>query len=345
MKKTSIIIPIVIFVFIAAAVIWYFVRPAEAPVEVKSINSFEECVAAGNPVMESYPRQCRTEDGRLFVEDIGNELEKADLITIDNPRPNQEIESPLAVRGEARGYWFFEASFPVILTDWDGMIIAQGIAQAQDDWMTEDFVPFEATLEFEVPDYNNKGTLILKKDNPSGLPENDDALEIPIIFKQKNMTALIKTNKGDIKIELFSQDAPNTVANFVKLAEQGFYDNTKFHRVIKDFMIQGGDPLSKDDSKKSLWGRGGPGYAFADEIGPNNHNYAGTIAMANSGPDTNGSQFFINTVDNNYLDSKHTVFGKVVEGMDVVYAIDSVATEGRDRPVEDIIVQTIMIQK
>jgi hypothetical protein len=116
-------------------------------------------------------------------ENIGNELEKTDLIRLDYPRPNQEIESPFAIRGEARGYWFFEASFPIVLTDWDGLIIAQGIATAQGEWMTEDFVQFEAVLEFEKPEYSNKGTLILRKDNPSGLPENDDALEVPIIFK------------------------------------------------------------------------------------------------------------------------------------------------------------------
>jgi hypothetical protein len=147
------------------------------------IQSFEECVEAGNAVMESYPRQCRTEDGRIFTEYIGNELEKIDLIKIDNPRPNQEIESPIVIEGQARGYWFFEASFPVFLVNWDGLIIAQGIAEAQSDWMTEDFVSYKVTLEFEKPEYSDKGVLILKKDNPSGLPEHDDALEIPIIFK------------------------------------------------------------------------------------------------------------------------------------------------------------------
>ncbi len=115
--------------------------------------------------------------------DIENELEKGDLIRIDSPRPNQEIESPLIIQGEARGTWFFEGSFPVVLTDWDGLIIAQGYVTAKDEWMTEDFVRFEGTLEFKKPDYSNKGSLILRKDNPSGLPENDDALEIPIIFK------------------------------------------------------------------------------------------------------------------------------------------------------------------
>ncbi|KPJ55081.1 peptidylprolyl isomerase [Parcubacteria bacterium DG_72] len=159
------------------------------------------------------------------------------------------------------------------------------------------------------------------------------------------MTAIIKTNKGDIEIELFSQNAPNTVNNFVRLTEQGFYNNTKFHRVIKDFMIQGGDPLSKDDSRKVDWGKGGPDYVFADEIHQNNQNNSGTIAMANRGPDTNGSQFFINTVDNNYLDSKHTVFGRVVEGLDVVTAIESTSTDQADRPLKDVIVRTIIIQK
>lgn len=130
--------------------------------------------------------------------------------------------------------------------------------------------------------------------------------------------AVMQTNKGVIEIELFSSDAPKTVENFVKLAKEGFYDGVKFHRVIKGFMLQGGDPLSKDDSRQAEWGTGGPGYAFEDEIHANNRNVVGTIAMANAGPNTNGSQFFINTVDNNFLDIKHTVFGKVVSGMEVV---------------------------
>lgn len=153
-----------------------------------AVTTFEECVAAGNPVMESYPRQCRTKEGVLFVEHIGNELEKIDLVQLHSPRPNQEIASPLEIRGEARGIWFFEASFPVILTNWDGLIIAQHYATADGEWMTEDFVPFTSTLEFESPykegdpDFFKRGTLILRKDNPSGLPEHDDALEIPVVF-------------------------------------------------------------------------------------------------------------------------------------------------------------------
>lgn len=157
------------------------------------------------------------------------------------------------------------------------------------------------------------------------------------------MQATLKTNQGDIVIEFFDQDAPNTVANFVKLAQSGFYDGTKFHRVIKDFMIQGGDPQSKDDSLMARWGTGGPGYQFEDEIHLNNKNEIGTISMANAGPDTNGSQFFINTADNSFLDYKHTVFGKVVRGMEVVNAIESTETGAQDRPVQPIVIEKVTI--
>jgi len=178
------------------------------------------------------------------------------------------------------------------------------------------------------------------------LAEEEKTEEEP--FVQEKTMATIKTNYGNIKLELFFELAPKTVDNFVSLAESGFYNNTKFHRVIKGFMIQGGDPLTKDDSKKELWGTGGPDYMFEDEIHSENHNIKGTIAMANRGvnvPNSNGSQFFINTADNNYLDSMHTVFGKVVEGMDVVLAIEGVDVEGPNRPVENVVVKTIEIEK
>ena len=158
-----------------------------------------------------------------------------------------------------------------------------------------------------------------------------------------NMMAIMQTNFGKIELELFSSDAPQTVENFVKLVKEGFYDGTKFHRVIKDFMIQGGDPFTKDDSLKDRWGSGGPGYTFADEIHLNNHNIIGTISMANAGPNTNGSQFFINTNDNNFLDAQHTVFGKVINGLDVVRKIENVATEGPDRPIDNVIIESIKI--
>ena len=146
------------------------------------INSFEDCINAGNLVMESYPRQCRDRGGNLHVEYIGNELEKVNLVRIHNPRPNQEIESPLVIQGEARGSWFFEASFPIVLTDEKGRSIVEYYATAVENWMTEDFVLFEAILTFPPQDAESRGMLILKKDNPSGLPENDDEVLIPIIF-------------------------------------------------------------------------------------------------------------------------------------------------------------------
>jgi hypothetical protein len=160
----------------------------EKPLEA---STFQECLEAGYPILESYPRQCQTPEGQTFVEDIGNILEKADLIRPDNPLPNQTIKSPLEFEGEARGYWFFEASFPVILTDWDGKIISQALAAAREEWMTEDFVPFSGKMEFEnpyrekenLPDFMKRGTIIFKKDNPSGLPENDDALEFTVFFE------------------------------------------------------------------------------------------------------------------------------------------------------------------
>ncbi len=160
--------------------------------------------------------------------------------------------------------------------------------------------------------------------------------------EKTSMRVILHTNKGDIVLQL-REDTPRTSENFVKLAKEGFYDGTRFHRVIKDFMIQGGDPLSKDPEMKDMWGMGGPGYTFEDEIGPENANVRGTIAMANAGPNTNGSQFFINLVDNRYLDPKHTVFGEVVEGMDVVDAVGEVATDERDRPLEDVIIEGVEV--
>lgn len=149
------------------------------------INNFQDCVDAGNLILESYPRQCNTQDGQHFTEEVGNVLQMQDQITLSSPLPNDFITSPLTITGDARGTWFFEASFPIVLTNWDGLIIAEGYATADSDWMTEEFVPFTANLEFDIPDYKNNGSLILKKDNPSGLPENDAALEIPVFFETK----------------------------------------------------------------------------------------------------------------------------------------------------------------
>ncbi|MBI2474382.1 MAG: peptidylprolyl isomerase [Candidatus Taylorbacteria bacterium] len=154
--------------------------------------------------------------------------------------------------------------------------------------------------------------------------------------------ATISTNMGDITVA-FLADTPQTVANFIKLADQKFYDGTKFHRVIKDFMIQGGDPNSKGEDK-SLYGRGGPGYTFADEI-TEVLLERGVLAMANSGPNTNGSQFFIITAAQTpWLQGKHTAFGKVIGGMDVVEKISNLQVDQNDLPVQPVIVQSVLLK-
>jgi peptidyl-prolyl cis-trans isomerase B (cyclophilin B) len=147
----------------------------------------------------------------------------------------------------------------------------------------------------------------------------------------------MNTSQGTIAIEFFDDDAPNTVANFRKLAADGFYDGIIFHRVIPDFMIQGGCPQGT--------GTGGPGYQFDDEF--NQHKVVrGALAMANAGPNTNGSQFFIVTTESApWLDGKHTVFGQVTEGMDVVDTLEGVATDGSDRPVEPVGIASIELSE
>lgn len=178
-----------------------------------------------------------------------------------------------------------------------------------------------------------------------GIMDDSDELEKKDEFVMiEGMKAIMKTNKGSIEIELDTR-TPKTTENFVTLAESGFYEGVKFHRVIRDFMIQGGDPLSKDEEMVDVWGTGGPGYRFEDEIHAENSNAAGTISMANAGPNTNGSQFFINTADNGFLNPKHTVFGTVVSGMDVVALIENVDTFPNDRPIEHVIIESIEIVK
>ena len=159
----------------------------------------------------------------------------------------------------------------------------------------------------------------------------------------KKMTNLItlKTSLGDIQLTTYENDAPNTVANFVKLANQGFYNGVIFHRVIKGFMIQGGDPTGT--------GTGGPGYQFADELNPNTDSYKtgykkGVVAMANAGPNTNGSQFFIMLADNP-LPNAYTIFGKVAKGQDVVDAIGNVQTGANDKPIESVTIKSVEISQ
>lgn len=163
-------------------------------------------------------------------------------------------------------------------------------------------------------------------------------------LSQEYSQALIKTSYGNITVKFYATDAPITVNNFLNLAKAGFYNGVKFHRVIKDFMIQGGDPLSKE-ANAALWGTGGPGYQFKDEI--NSHKLVqGSLAMANAGPGTNGSQFFIVTAQETpWLDGHHTNFGEVVSGLDVVKKIEAAATGANDRPLEDIVISSIELLK
>ena len=149
--------------------------------------------------------------------------------------------------------------------------------------------------------------------------------------------ARFQTNQGEFVVDLFDKEMPVTAGNFMKLAEKGFYNGVIFHRVIKDFMIQGGDPTGT--------GTGGPGYVIKDEFTKNNRNDRGTISMANAGPNTGGSQFFINVVNNNYLDKKHPVFGKVSSGMEIVDKISKIKTDSQDRPLSKVVINKIVIEK
>lgn len=171
--------------------------------------------------------------------------------------------------------------------------------------------------------------------------QETDSINNDVVNNKKNMITL-QTNLGNIEIELLNDKAPKTVANFEKLAKSGFYEQTKFHRVIKGFMIQGGDPYTKG-TDTSVYGTGGPGYKFADE--PNDELMVrGMVAMANSGPNTNGSQFFIITAQETpWLTGKHTVFGQVISGMEVVDKIDNLKVNENDLPLSPVIIEKIIV--
>lgn len=176
----------------------------------------------------------------------------------------------------------------------------------------------------------------------AGKAMNEDLL-------QKYHQAVFHTNLGDFTVEFANDKTPITVNNFLNLAKSGFYSNVKFHRVVKGFMIQGGDPLSKDDSQEALWGTGSS-TAITDEFDSSLSNERGTIAMANRGPNTGSCQFFINTADNRSLDGRHPVFGKVVSGMDTIDKIENVPVRDNgnfeeSRPVSPVIITSIDLKK
>lgn len=164
-------------------------------------------------------------------------------------------------------------------------------------------------------------------------------------YVKKYTGAVLKTSMGDIKVKFYNDNTPVTVNNFLKLADEKFYEGVKFHRVIKGFMIQGGDPNSKT-ADVSTWGMGGPGYKFDDELTGKEKYPQGTVAMANAGPNTNGSQFFIVTASPEApLPPSYTVFGKVVAGLDTALKIENVKTTTNDRPVEDVVIKSVELVK
>ncbi len=178
----------------------------------------------------------------------------------------------------------------------------------------------------------------IAKEETKPTPKNVEPAQPSVPYNGTNRIAVFDTNMGIFKIELFEDKAPTTTRNFIGLAEKGFYNKLTFHRVIDGFMIQGGDPSGN--------GTGGPGYTIPDEFHKDlKHSSAGIISMANAGPDTGGSQFFITLDKTSWLDGKHAVFGKVIEGMDVVYKIGKVKTGANDKPVEPVVINEIKIIK
>lgn len=191
---------------------------------------------------------------------------------------------------------------------------------------------------------NTNNTNNNMENNTNNLEQTATPIDEQADLLNQYSRAIVKTNRGNITLQFFNEDSPVTVNNFLNLAQEGFYNNTKFHRVIEGFMIQGGDPNSKTDNTNT-YGTGGPGYKFADEIN-NNKLVAGSLAMANSGPNTNGSQFFIVTAEETpWLDGAHTNFGQVVDGMEVVREIEAVETGVRDVPLEPIVINDIELLK
>ena len=179
-----------------------------------------------------------------------------------------------------------------------------------------------------------------KKEKPITKTE-DIVKELMNISGNEKLVATFKTNEGDFEIELFATKTPKTVENFVGLATTGKYDNLIFHRVIPQFMIQGGDPTGTGRGGESFWGG-----KFEDEFDTSlHHDKAGILSMANAGSGTNGSQFFITLIPTPWLDGKHSIFGEVISGMDVVNSIGDTKTGGMDKPVKDIVIQTILVEK
>lgn len=217
----------------------------------------------------------------------------------------------------------------------------------QTDKQPEDIINFSSTTSADT----SAGTFSKEVsssseaiDSPSSVSSSLSSLDNQVDLASTYSQAILHTNYGDIKVAFYSQESPLTVNNFLNLAKSDFFNQVKFHRVIKGFMIQGGDPNSKDDDWSND-GYGGPGYKFKDEI--NSHKLVrGSIAMANSGPNTNGSQFFIVTAESTpFLDGGYTNFGYVVDGMSAVDAIENLPTNENDHPTKDAIISSVELVK
>ena len=204
--------------------------------------------------------------------------------------------------------------------------------KTQNNTLLSDGVPVPKKTSTKQPTKKSEESLDKVQEKKTDLSELE--------YIKKYDGAILKTSMGNITLKFYNEDSPVTVNNFLKLADEKFYDDTKFHRVMKGFMIQGGDQNSKDDDWKDD-GIGDPGYKFDDEF--NDHKLVqGSIAMANSGPNTNGSQFFIVTsLATPHLDGIHTNFGEVTKGMDVVKKIERVETNGKDHPEEDVVIESV----
>lgn len=235
--------------------------------------------------------------------------------------------------------------FVLLALGWLGYVVFQGDNKMSDESekMQDQIVATES--------YSSSSPVAVVENNVKSNEEviKTEINKVNMNQKQESYKVTMNTNYGTVVLELDGKKAPNTAYNFAQIARAGGYDGVKFHRIIKGFMIQGGDPLTKDDSMQNAWGTGGSGWdgkKFADE-NSGLSNVPGTISMANAGPNTNGSQFFINTGNNVFLDGRHTVFGRVVSGMDVVVKMENVKTmfPGQlDRPEKPVVINSVTVE-
>lgn len=235
--------------------------------------------------------------------------------------------------------------FVLLALGWLGYVVFQG-----DNKMSDESEKMQDQI-IATESYSSSSPVAVVENN---VKSNEEVIKTEIKKanmnqKQESYKVTMNTNYGTVVLELDGKKAPNTAYNFAQIARAGGYDGVKFHRIIKGFMIQGGDPLTKDDSMQNAWGTGGSGWdgkKFADE-NSGLSNVPGTISMANAGPNTNGSQFFINTGNNVFLDGRHTVFGRVVSGMDVVVKMENVKTmfPGQlDRPEKPVVINSVTVE-